>query len=243
EAGKSLEQVASEYLAGSGLAAATNQVNVSNANTSLGAFFWSQRQQLLQRLREHLQLSALSVALACLVGMPLGLAIARFQPAARYVLAVAGLLQTLPSLALLAFLVPFLGTGFVPALLVLSLYALLPVLRNTYTGLLEVPTELKEVGTGMGLTPWQLLLRVELPLSARIILAGIRTATVITIGTATLAAFIGAGGLGDPIITGLTLKNLNWILLGVIPSAALALLADGLLAGFEHLLTRRDKHV
>ena len=137
-------------------------------------------------MREHLLLSLLAVVTACLIGMPLGLLIARFRPAARYVLAGAGLLQTLPSLALLAFLVPFLGTGFVPALLVLTLYALLPVLRNTYTGLLEVPAELKEVGRGIGLTPWQLLLRVELPLAARVILAGIRTATVMTIGTATL---------------------------------------------------------
>lgn len=239
ESGQPLEAVARDFLQQHGLVTAAASGPQADANGDFAAFFWSQRRILVQRLREHLSLSLLAVGLACLVGMPLGLWIARFRPAARFVLAAAGLLQTLPSLALLAFLVPFLGTGFVPALVVLSLYALLPVLRNTYAGLLEVPAELRDVGTGMGLTPLQLLLRIELPLAARVILAGIRTATVITIGTATLAAFIGAGGLGDPIVTGLTLKNLNWILLGVIPSAGLALLADGLLALLEYRLLRR----
>lgn len=242
ESGQSLERVAQDYLRRSGMIATGAPAGEAiDANSSFASFFWSQRQQLWQRAREHLLLSALAVLAACLIGIPLGLLIARFRPSARYVLAGAGLLQTLPSLALLAFLVPFIGTGFVPALLVLTLYALLPVLRNTYTGMLEVPAELKEVGRGIGLTPWQLLLRVELPLAGRVILAGIRTATVITIGTATLAAFIGAGGLGDPIVTGLTLKNVNWILLGVIPSAALALLADALLALLEKRLVNQPK--
>lgn len=238
EAGQSLELVAAAYLAQSGLLPDARVKSETPGDGSLQSFVWSQRLTLLQRLREHLVLSGLAVALACLLGIPLGLLIARWQPAARYVLAGAGLLQTLPSLALLAFLVPFLGTGFAPALLALTLYALLPVIRNTYTGLLEVPAELIDVGRGLGLRPLQILLRIELPLSARVILAGIRTATVVTIGTATLAAFIGAGGLGDPIVTGLTLRNLQWILLGVIPSALLALLADGLLALLERGLTQ-----
>ncbi|PKL79833.1 MAG: ABC transporter permease [Candidatus Melainabacteria bacterium HGW-Melainabacteria-1] len=237
EAGQTLEQVASAFLARHGLARAN--APAAAVTEGLAEFFWSQRQQLGLRIREHLWLSGMAVGLACLIGMPLGLLITRSTLTARYVLAGAGLLQTLPSLALLALLVPFLGTGFVPALLVLSLYALLPVLRNTYTGLCEVPAELKDVGTGLGLTPFQRLIRIELPLASRVILAGVRTATVITIGTATLAAFIGAGGLGDPIITGLTLKNLNWIMLGVLPSAALALLADALLALLERWLSRK----
>lgn len=238
EAGQSLEQVARSYLRSSGLIrlTASPSEDTEAVPEGLTGFFWAQRKQLLQRTIEHLTLSGAAVGLACLLGIPLGLLIARFAALARWVLGLAGLFQTLPSLALLAFLVPFLGTGFIPALLVLTLYALLPVIRNTYTGLLEVPSALKDVGKGLGLTPLQILTRIELPLASRVMLAGVRTATVITIGTATLAAFIGAGGLGDPIITGLTLKNTYWILLGVIPSAGLALIADALLASLEKRL-------
>lgn len=237
EEGVSLKTVARDFLIEKGKISADQVEAVSeNRGNSLSAFFWSKRQRLLKLLQQHLTLTALAVGIAALLGIPMGIAVARYQPAARFVLGIAGLLQTIPSLALLGFLVPFIGTGFVPALIALSLYALLPIVRNTYTGMLEVPAQVKEAARGIGLTEAQVLWRIELPLAATIMMAGIRTATVIAIGTATLAAFIGAGGLGDPIITGLSLKSVNWILLGVIPAAALALIADFLLALLERAL-------
>jgi osmoprotectant transport system permease protein len=154
-------------------------------------------------------------------------------------LSTAGVLQTIPSIALLAFMLPVFGIGVAPAIAALFLYGLLPILRNTVAGLRSIDAQLIEVGRGLGMRPRDLLWRVELPLAAPVILAGIRTAAVINIGTATLAAFIGAGGLGDPIVTGLTVTDTNLVLSGALPAAALALVVDAALAGVERMATPR----
>jgi osmoprotectant transport system permease protein len=172
----------------------------------------------------------LSVVLATLVGVPLGI-VARWAPRlGRFVLAATSVVQTIPSLALLCFFIPLLGTGALAALAALFLYALLPITRNTVTGLDGIPPALQESAAALGLGKWAQLYRVDLPLASRTILAGIRTSAVISVGTATLAAFIGAGGFGAPISTGLNLDDTNLILEGAIPAAALALLVEGLFA-------------
>ena len=136
-------------------------------------------------------------------------------------------------------MLPVFGIGVAPAIAALFLYGLLPILRNTVAGLRSIDAQLIEVGRGLGMRPRDLLWRVELPLAAPVILAGIRTAAVINIGTATLAAFIGAGGLGDPIVTGLTVTDTNLVLSGALPAAALALVVDAALAGVERMATPR----
>ena len=153
-------------------------------------------------------------------------------------MAIVGLLQTIPSLALLAMLIPLLGQiGTVPALVALTLYALLPITRNTATGLAEVPRGLRESGTALGLTAAQRWRAIDLPLAAPTLIAGIKTAAVITVGTATIAAFVGAGGLGERIVTGLALNDHAMLLAGALPAAALALLTQAVFALVERLLT------
>jgi len=142
-------------------------------------------------------------------------------------------LQTIPSIALLAFMIPILGIGLRPAVAALFLYSLFPIVRNTYTGVREADPAAVRAGRALGMTPRQILLRIRLPLAAPVIMAGIRTAAVINVGTATLAAFIGAGGLGDPIVSGLALSDTRLILSGALPAAVLALLVDGGLALVE----------
>jgi osmoprotectant transport system permease protein len=190
--------------------------------------------------RQHLVLVLVAVLLGCVAGIPLGVLAALAPRLRQPVLAVAGLLQTVPSLALLAILIPLLGRiGAVPALVALCAYALLPIVRNTCTGLLQVAPGLRMAALALGLTRWQALLRVELPLAAPVILAGVKTAAVMSVGTATIAAFIGAGGFGERITTGLALNDNDMLLAGAIPAALLALLTQ---AGFElceHLLARR----
>ncbi|MES2323215.1 MAG: glycine betaine ABC transporter substrate-binding protein [Pseudomonadota bacterium] len=190
--------------------------------------------------RQHLLLVLASVALACAVGIPLGL-LAAFAPRLRQVvLGVAGVLQTVPSLALLAMLIPLLGMiGTVPALLALFVYALLPIVRNTCTGILGVPEGLRMAALALGLSARQRLLHVELPLAAPVILAGVKTAAVMSVGTATIAAFIGAGGYGERITVGLALNDNDMLLAGAIPAALLALLTQALFEGGEKLLARR----
>jgi osmoprotectant transport system permease protein len=146
-------------------------------------------------------------------------------------------LQTLPSIALLAFMIPLLGIGVVPALVALFLYSLYPILRNTYTGVRDAAPAAVSAATALGMTPRQVLGYVRLPLAAPTIMAGIRTAAVINVGTATLAAFIGAGGLGDPIAAGLALSDTRMILSGALPAALLALLVDGVLGLCERVVT------
>lgn len=174
----------------------------------------------------HLKLTSIALLLGCLVAVPLALLFARRRRLASGLLYVTGLLQTIPALALLALLIPVAGLGAVPAVIALFLYSLLPIVRNTLTGLFGVDPVLKEVAASMGLTAMQQLWKVELPLAMPTILAGIKTAAIICIGTATLAAFVGAGGLGEPIITGLSLNDHGLILEGAIPAALLALTVE-----------------
>jgi osmoprotectant transport system permease protein len=185
----------------------------------------------------HLLLVGVSLAGAILVALPLGLALERSRRAAESVIRGVGLLQTLPSIALLAFMIPLLGIGVVPALVALFLYSLYPILRNTYTGVRDAAPEAVGAAGALGMTPGQVLRYVRLPLAAPVIMAGIRTAAVINVGTATLAAFIGAGGLGDPIAAGLALSDTRMILSGALPAALLALLVDAVLGASERIVT------
>jgi osmoprotectant transport system permease protein len=184
-------------------------------------------------LLRHLQLVAVALVVSILVGVPLGILATRSRALSAIVLGVSGMLQTIPSLALLAFLVPLLGIGVRPALAALFLYGLLPIVRNTFTGLTTIPTGLVEVAHAMGLSPRARLVRVLLPLASPTILAGIRTSAVISVGNATLAALIGAGGLGEPILSGIQLRDPGLILQGAIPAAGLALLVEAVFAGLE----------
>lgn len=204
-------------------------------------FFASRWRETLRLGVEHLQLTLIAVLLATLVAVPLGVWVTRHPVAERVSLGSAGVIQTVPSLALLAFMiaVPGLGLSVRSAIVALFLYSILPILRNTHTGMRSVDPELLDAAKGLGLTPRQVLLRIQLPIATRTILAGIRTATVISIGIATLAAFIGAGGLGEPIVTGLYLNDTRLILAGALPAAVLALTADYLLGRLERLLTPR----
>ena len=190
--------------------------------------------------RQHLLLVGVAVALACLVGIPLGI-LAAYAPRLRQlVLGVAGVLKTVPSLALLAILIPLLGMiGTVPALVALCVYALLPVVRNTCTGILGVPAGMRLAGAALGLRAPQRLLHVELPLALPVILAGVKTAAVMSVGTATIAAFIGAGGYGERIAIGLALNDHTMLLAGAIPAALLALLTQALFEIMERLAVRR----
>ena len=191
---------------------------------------------VVRLLLEHITLTLVATSMSILVGLPLGIFISKYNSLASPILSIAGVIQTFPSLAILGFMIPLFGIGKTPAIAALFLYGLLPIIRNTYTGITSVDPALKEAGKGMGMTPSQIMLNLELPLSVKIIMAGIRTAMVINIGTATLAAFIGAGGLGELIVTGLSLNDNETILWGAIPAAILALVVDFLLARLESLI-------
>jgi osmoprotectant transport system permease protein len=204
----------------------------------LAEFLAQRAPELWAKTLEHLVLTGVSTAVAVLIGIPLGVWIARSPLVRGPVLGVAGVLQTVPSLALLAFLLPFLGIGAKPAIVALTLYALLPIVRNTFTGLSGVSADVIEAAQGLGFTDRQRLWIVEMPLALPVIVAGVRTATVIGVGIATLSAFIGAGGLGDFINRGLALNNTRLILLGAAPAAALALLLDFLIGLAEKMLSR-----
>ena len=183
--------------------------------------------------QQHLTLVLLAVAAACVIGVPLGVLAASMPRLRQAVLGLTGVLQTVPSLALLALLIPLLGMiGTVPALVALVVYALLPIVRNTCTGLQQVPAGLKLAAQALGLRPMQRLVHVDLPLALPVILAGVKTAAVMSVGTATIAAFIGAGGYGERITIGLALNDNDMLLAGAIPAALLALLTQG---GFELL--------
>jgi osmoprotectant transport system permease protein len=206
-----------------------------------GTGFWSRLwgPDLGRLAAQHLGLVVVSVLLALLVGVPLALAIAPHARARALVLGATGLLQTVPSLAMLAVLIALLGRiGTVPALVALALYALLPIMRNTCTGLSEVPAGLSQAAVALGLRRGQRLRSVELPLAMPVIVAGVRTATTISVGTATIAAFIGAGGFGERIVTGLALNDQALLLAGAAPAAALALLLEAVFGLAERRLRR-----
>ena len=205
---------------------------------SLWAFMLENRSDILAKTIEHLWLTGISVLLAILVGVLIGLILTRRQSWANFVIGIANMIQTIPSIALLGFMIPLVGIGAIPAIIALFLYALLPIIRNTYTGVLDVDAATKEAGRGLGMTDWQLLSKVELPLALPVIFAGIRTATVINVGVATLCSLIAAGGLGEFIFTGIALNNQQLILTGAIPAALLAILLD-ILLGFVQNNIRR----
>ncbi len=202
-------------------------------------FMAGHRAEILLATREHVLLVLISMAIAVAIGVPLGLVIVRHPRLRAVSLAVASILQTIPSLALFGFLIPlpFLGgIGAHTAIVALVLYALLPILRNTFVGLTSIDPAILEAAEGMGMTQQQILFRVRLPLASSFIMAGIRTATVITIGIATIAAAIGAGGLGTFIFRGVAMVSDAVILAGAIPAAILALFADFLLGLLERRL-------
>ena len=206
---------------------------------NLWQFMLQNQAEVLELTLEHLWLVGLSTLFAVLVGIPLGILITRWPRLNKPVLGSANLIQTIPSLALFGFLLPAPWIGSRAdrlAILALTLYALLPIIRNTYTGIKGVDRAVLEAGRGMGLTDRQLLMKVELPLSLGVIIAGVRVATVISVGLATIAAAIGAGGLGEYIFRGLAMVNNAVILAGAIPAAALALLADFSLGWLEKKL-------
>lgn len=208
---------------------------------TLWHFMWQQADKLLAQTLQHIGLTFISLLLAVLIGLPLGIAIARKRKLSSAVLGIAGILQTIPSIALLGFMIPLLGIGAKPAIVALFLYALLPIIRNTYTGIMGVDAAIKEAALAMGMNQWQLLTKVELPLAMSVILAGIRTATVINVGVATLASYIAAGGLGEFIFGGISLNNTHMILAGAIPAALLALLFDFSLSLAQKLSLKKVK--
>lgn len=200
-------------------------------------FFLERYPDVITQTIRHLQLTSISVVIAIIIGVPLGIFITKNKYAAKYVLGVANIFQTLPSLALFGLLLPLFGIGIKLAASVLLLYALLPIIKNTYTGINGVDEAVIEAGKGMGMTSGQLLRMVQIPLALPIIMAGIRISTVINIGTATIAALIGAGGLGSFIFRGISMNNNNLILLGAVPAALLALFVDWLLGIVEYQIT------
>ncbi|SDA49444.1 MULTISPECIES: glycine betaine ABC transporter substrate-binding protein [unclassified Janthinobacterium] len=219
--GKRFADVARQWLA-SGTQATKPAARSNLLEKIIGDDLWT-------LTRQHLTLVLLSVALACLIGVPLGVLAAFSAPLRQTVLAFVGVLQTVPSLALLAILIPVLGMiGMVPALVALFVYALLPIVRNTCTGILQVPDGLRMAALALGLSRRDRLLHVDLPLALPVMLAGIKTAAVMSVGTATIAAFIGAGGYGERITIGLALNDNDMLLAGAIPAAVLALLTQGL---------------
>lgn len=231
--------VARDALAALGLVAKGRNVTAEEQGPrkpGLGTYLWRERHALLARTAEHLGLSAVALLLGIAVAVPLGLLLERRRRAAEPAIRILGLTQTIPSLALLAFMLPFLGVGAVPAIVALWIYSLFPIVRNTYTGVRDADPRAVEAALALGMTPNQVLREVRLPLAAPVLMAGIRTAAVLTVGTATLAAFIGAGGLGEPIVTGLQLADTTMILSGAIPAALLALLVDLVLAAVERKL-------
>ena len=203
-------------------------------------FILQNHMEILDLTTEHLWLVGASITLAVLIGIPLGILITRWPGLSKPVLGGANIIQTVPSLALFGFLLPAPWIGARAdrlAILALTLYALLPLIRNTYTGIKGVDRAVVEAGRGMGMTDRQLLWQVELPLALSVIIAGVRVATVLSIGLATIAAAIGAGGLGEFIFRGLAMVNNQVILAGAIPAAALAILADTSLGWLEKRLS------
>ncbi|EKU43417.1 glycine betaine/carnitine/choline-binding protein [Lysinibacillus fusiformis ZB2] len=197
--------------------------------------FQERKAQLLAALLEHIQISFIALFFAVLIAIPLGIYLTNKKKVAESIIGISAVLQTIPSLALLGLLIPLFGIGKVPAIIALVVYALLPILRNTYTGINEVDPSLKEAALAMGMNRSKRLVKVELPLAMPVMMAGIRTAMVLIVGTATLAALIGAGGLGDIILLGIDRNNTALILIGAIPAAILALIFDVALKKLESL--------
>ncbi|MEO0874616.1 MAG: ABC transporter permease/substrate-binding protein, partial [Bacteroidota bacterium] len=201
-------------------------------------FVADNREKMLELSLEHLKLTLISLLLACVIAIPIGIWMVGRKRIANAFLGIASLLQTVPSIALLGSLIPLFGIGVKPAILALLLYAILPILQNTYTGIQGVSPAVREAAAGMGMTRTQVLRSVTLPLALPVIMAGVRTAAVINVGVATLASYIGAGGLGEFIFGGIALNNNNMILAGAVPAALMALLFDQLLGRLQKIKFR-----
>lgn len=216
-----------------GGAAAASSLSVERSRQGLVRYSIDRRATIVRLAARHVQLVVISLAIAIVIAVPLGLALERWAGHAEKVIRAVGVLQTLPGIALLAFMIPVLGIGVLPALVALVLYSLYPIVRNTYTGVRDADAAAVSAARAVGMTDRQILRDVRLPLAAPVIMAGVRTAAVIDVGTATLAAFIGAGGLGEPIVAGLALADTRMILSGAVPAALLAIAVDGGLALVE----------
>ena len=202
-------------------------------------FFSENQSVIMQSLIQHLKLVFFSVGCGILISIPLGVFLTRHKKVAGTILALAGLIQTIPGLVMLGIALVFFGVGFLPALIVLTLYSILPILRNTYTGITQVQESYIDAARGIGMTNMQILFKIEFPIALPTIISGIRISTVYIVSWATLAGMIGAGGLGDLILTGLATYNTNYILAGAIPSAILALIFSVLIDFAERILTPR----
>lgn len=236
--GEPVATVARDALARIGLVGGPETASRSAAGAakpSFASYLVEQRGTIARLALRHIELVAISLLIAIALAVPIGLALERTAGKAEPVIRTVGVLQTLPGIALLAFMIPLLGIGVAPALAALVLYSLYPIMRNTFTGVRDADPAAVASAHALGMTDAQILREVRLPLAAPIIMAGIRTAAVVDVGTATLAAFIGAGGLGEPIVAGLALSDTRMILSGAIPAALLALIVDAFLAGVERL--------
>lgn len=214
-------------------ASATHGASTPQSRTSFLSYLSEQRSTIARLTLRHIELVAISLIIAILIALPLGLLLERSGRGAESFIRSVGVLQTLPGIALLAFTIPLFGIGVIPALIALVLYSLYPIVRNTYSGVRDADPAAVSAARALGMTDAQILRDVRLPLAAPIIMAGVRTAAVIDVGTATLAAFIGAGGLGEPIVAGLALSDTRMILSGAIPAALLAVAVDAGLAVVE----------
>jgi osmoprotectant transport system permease protein len=239
--GEPAERVAREALLTLGLTqgSAAHESRTSAQVASLTSYLWERRAIIAAQTARHVLLVVIALGCAILVAVPLGVTLERLPRLAEGVIRGVALVQTLPGIALLAFMIPLFGIGVVPALVALFLYSLFPIVRNTYSGVRDADPGAAAAALALGMTPAQVLLQVRLPLAAPVIFAGIRTAGVLAVGTATLAGFIGAGGLGDSIVAGLALDDTRMILSGAIPAAILALITDGALALAERMATPR----
>ncbi|MEX0943468.1 MAG: glycine betaine ABC transporter substrate-binding protein [Pseudomonadales bacterium] len=222
---KSFAEVAAEFL---------TQEELGEAKV-IDNLFW---RKLANNTLTHLKLTIIALGLGVLIGVPVGVLVYRSRSVSRAMVYLAGLLQTIPSIALLALMIPIFGIGTVPAIVALFLYSILPILRNTITALISIDPLLKRIAEAIGLTRGQQLRYVLIPMALPTMLAGIKTAAIISIGTATLAAFIGAGGLGEPIVTGLALNDTNLILQGAIPAAILAIIVELLFELLERMVVK-----
>ena len=206
-------------------------------------FLTKNQAMITASLSVHIQLVVTAVSIGALIAIPIGVILSRYQKAAKGVLGFAGIVQTIPGLVMLGFALMLFGIGKLPAIVVLSLYAVLPILTNTYVGITEVDKHYKEAARGIGMTTLQILFKVEIPIALPAIISGIKISTVYIISWATLAALIGAGGLGDLIWTGLATTNDYYILAGAIPAALMAVIIGAIITGIQKLVTPRGLKV
>lgn len=202
-------------------------------------FFIANFDRIVAASLRHLEITAIAIGIALLVGIPLGILAAKVRLVGGAVLAVVSLIYTVPTLAMFGLMIPFLGIGLIPALTAIILYSLLPVVQNTYTGIRSVQPEVIEAATGLGMSGWQLLLRVELPLALVVLMAGVRVSVVNAVGLATLASLIGAGGLGDLVFRGIAMVSLTAVMAGSLPIILMAVLADVAMKAAERRLAAR----